>query len=279
MKLLFISSKGSLDPIALLRRSCDDTSVTSKKCPSWVPHWHALDGVSLRRQLAYLTGNAQPFRTSPLFRNKTRAAGDSTFLPGFDNGVLTCQGMLVGRVAVAGLSTMNAGDSQLTESSDLSRLPIPYSSKKLTFRAIYCNFLCIAAAVNTYDVSGVYGNFHDRSFRQAYLLELLRIWRSSYNAGFDPKTQTWINAHRTFTIHGRTIESRARWMMWTLMVVRLSRRAALDRYRHLLAGVRHFIAPYLACMAESGMRLTITDKGHIGWAHQRDGRGMMRCTY
>ena len=165
MKLLFISSKGSLDPIALLRRSCDDTSVTSKKCPSWVPHWHALDGVSLRRQLAYLTGNAQPFRTSPLFRNKTRAAGDSTFLPSFDNGVLTCHGMLVGRVAVAGLSTMDAGDSQLTESSDLSRLPIPYSSKKLTFRAIYCNFLCIAAAVNTYDVSGVYGNFHDRSFR------------------------------------------------------------------------------------------------------------------
>ena len=33
--------------------------------------------------------------------------------------------------------------------------------------------------------------------------------------------------------------------------------------------VRHFIAPDLACMIESGMRLTITDKGHIGWTHQR----------
>ena len=175
MTLSFIATKGSLDPIALLGRGCDDASVTSKQCPSWVPHWHALDGVSLRRQLAYLTGNAQPFRTSPLFRNKFRAAGDSTFLPGHDNGVLTCQSMLVGRVAVAGLSTMDADDSQLTESSDLSRLPNPYGSKKKTFWAIYCNFLCIAAAVNKYDVSGVYGNFHDRSFRQVYLPELLRI--------------------------------------------------------------------------------------------------------
>lgn len=56
--------------------------------------------------------------------------------------------------------------------------------------------------------------------------------------------------------------------MWTLVGVRLRRRVALDRHRHLLADVRHFIAPDLASMIESGTRLMITDKGHIGWAHQ-----------
>ena len=60
-------------------------------------------------------------------------------------------------------------------------------------------------------------------------------------------------------------------------MVRLRRRA-LDRYRHLLADVRHFIAPDLACMIESGMKLMIKIRG-ISDGRIKDGRGMMRCTY
>ena len=160
--------------------------------------------MKLRRQITYLLDEIRPSDESPLFRDKIHATGGLSSELLYENGVLTCQGMLVGHVEAAGRSILDDGHSQLPEPPNFGRLPNPYGTKKETFRAIYCTFLCIA------DLSMASYSYDAHRFHIAYLPEVLRIWRSSYRAGFDPKTQGWIDEHRSFIIHGRTIESWAR---------------------------------------------------------------------
>ena len=273
--LSFIATKGLLDPIVLLGRGCEDASVVSNHCPSWVPRWTSLDGVVLRRQLNYMTGNGQPFWGSPVFHLPSCAGGEAPFRLGLNDDILTCRGTQVGYIEVASLSTTNFEDSQLTECFNLNQLPNPYGSKEKTFMAIYCTFLCIVDTEYklTHGLFNYQRSSFERSVRRAYLPEFLRMWRSSYQPGFNAKTQGWIEAHRTFTIHGCTIESWARWMTWRAIGMYTRVTAARYRQYHLLADVQHYILPDLAIMIESGMRLIITDKGHIGWAHPRGRKG------
>jgi len=70
-------------------------------------------------------------------------------------------------------------------------------------------------------------------------------------------------------IHGRTIEGWARWMTWTRTAIGLRQIAAKQTSTTLPADLKHFIVPDLAYMIESGMKLMLTDKGHIGWVHPR----------
>jgi hypothetical protein len=219
--------------------------------------------MKLRRQIAYLLDEIRPFDESPLFRDKIHATGGLSSEPLYGDGVLTCQGMLVGHVEAAGRSILDDGHSQLPEPPNFGRLPNPYGTKKETFRAIYYTFLCIA------DLSMASYSYNAPWFRKAYLPEVLRIWRSSYRAGFDPKTQGWIDEHRSFIIHGRTIENWARWMTWTCRAIMIREKAAKERQNSLRRDVKHFILPDLAYMIESGVRLMLTDRGHIGWAHPR----------
>lgn len=86
--------------------------------------------MKLRRQIAYLLDEIRPFDESPLFRDKIHATGGLSSEPLYGDGVLTCQGMLVGHVEAAGRSILDDGHSQLPEPPNFGRLPNPYGTKK-----------------------------------------------------------------------------------------------------------------------------------------------------
>ena len=58
-------------------------------------------------------------------------------------------------------------------------------------------------------------------------------------------------------------------MTWTCIAIKIRHKAVKQRQRSLPGDVKHFIVPDLAYMIECGMRLMLTDRGHIGWAHPR----------
>ncbi|KAL8735817.1 MAG: hypothetical protein Q9166_000681 [cf. Caloplaca sp. 2 TL-2023] len=285
--LTYIATKENLDPIVLLGRGCNHDSVVSGQASSWVPLWHALEESGVRRQLEYMIGHYQdgpatwraaPGRIRPF---PYHAARGSTCLPTQESGCLTCPSVYVGRIRMVGGSIFDAEVANHAGSYD-DGLRNPYSGKwrhqtKLaTFNAIYYNAFCIGGFRYDWLVPPPFGRdlypLTGLSSESAfYLSEFLRIWRApSYHAGFKDDTQAWIDTHRTFNVHGLSIQQWARWMTWTFAGMRLRHTSVLHRQG---TNQKEFLKPDfaadLAFNIECGQRLMVTDQGYIGWAHHR----------
>lgn len=244
-----IMRRGILDVVPLLGRGCD---IGANGSSSWVPDWHALDGIKFERQLIYLTGG-NDMRVPG--RSGIHCASSELKARAFhQNGVLTCQGIFIGQIEKAGFSIDEIGLPQNVHFAGSSDLPNPYGTQEETFKAIYY----------------VLTNLVDRGwYLFDFLSALLRIWRSSYDAGFDTETQNWINSHRSVMIHGRTMESWAKWMSWTAQGVFARHYSARRRKHGRLIFEKQYVVPHLARQIQEGVRLMFTNTGHIGWARAR----------
>ncbi|KAI1399222.1 heterokaryon incompatibility protein-domain-containing protein [Hypoxylon fuscum] len=265
MTLGHISGKRSLDPVVLLGRGADDESVSSGSSPSWIPRWHSLDENRFQRPLAYLTGSLEPQHSSPLFCDQVNTANSSECRATYDRGKLTCRGIYVGAIKTISGSISDAAQISPSNTDCTDVLENPYHTKEETFKAIYSCFFCSA------DRFSISRSCKERKVfswgsNETYPTEFLRVWRSSYHAGFQPDTQTWINSHKDFSIHGSTLQQWAQWKTWTREGMALRRRAARRRKNNLLANVHRYVVPDLAYMIESGSRLIVTDHGYVGWA-------------
>jgi len=135
------------------------------------------------------------------------------------------------------------------------RLRNPYPSKSTLFRAIYDTLLCGSDTLDGFWMEQ----------RAYYMSEILRIWRSDYHAGFDEKTQAWIDEHRSFVLHGRTIQDWCRWKTWTPKGMGYRNTSVARRQDILFANVRHYIVPDLTRVIGTGMRWVVTTNGFFGW--------------
>ncbi|KAI0419802.1 heterokaryon incompatibility protein-domain-containing protein [Xylaria grammica] len=268
MALGYISGKRTLDAIVLLGRGIDDDSVARNASPSWLPHWHNLS-VGYERQLAYLTGNIHPKHKSPLFAYEVKAAGLSECQAHYRDGILSCRGIYVGTIQTVGYSIWDESRNIASNVRGSNGLRNPYLDNNSTFKAIYTAFLGVASSRVYLTLMARSNDVHFRSSDEAYLTEFMRLWRSSYQPGYSPDIQAWINNHKGFRVHGKTIEQWAHWKSWTKQGINCRRKAAAQRKNTMLADVQRFVAPDLAFMIRNGLRLMLTDRGHIGWAHFR----------
>ena len=100
--------------------------------------------------------------------------------------------------------------------------------------------------------------------------DFLRVWRSSYDPGCSADVRAWIHHHRSFVVHGRTIEEWAYWMSWTRIGMKDRRRGARRRSSGAQARfAESVVVPGFNQAVKSKMKLVIMESGNIGWVHER----------
>ena len=264
MEILSIRVKRSLDEVALLGAGCDDTA---DEVPSWCPQFHSLNGDTRGRQLLLLgAGGDASSEYSRMFQGgRFHASGQSFLAPTQRHGVLTCRGINVGGIANIGRSIRDERTNQedMVPDEAPEELLSPYATKTQVFYHIYHTFLYGASATDQYCYS----------WSSGYATEILRAWRSDYQAGFDSKTQAWIDEHKDFRIQGRTIREWCKWKTWTVHGMQMRNACAGRRQRDLFEHVKAYIVPDLQEVIGAGMRLTVTTQGYLGWAPRNARRG------
>ena len=303
MLLTYIAATEILDPLALLCRGIGNRECELKH-PSWVPKWHDLSDKDIFHRLAYLSiksedipiDHVRPYTSLQYFKNEDfskdgrfpgqlpllryKAAGSTLARPIFQMGCLTCTGMNIGHIEELGLSSLDTLVTQIGGSG--TELPNAYAAGRdtliRTFTAIYLNFFTVtspdptknptknvAESRNAYDYHLSAANSDGRI---PYLTEFLRIWRSpSYNVPIDDVIQSWINAHRSFHVHGKTMQEWAKWMAWTKTGLR-HREVDSHNKKSLTWRSKWQVVAWkeLLVNIKRGRRLIITSHGYVGWA-------------
>jgi hypothetical protein len=140
------------------------------------------------------------------------ATGNSRGIVSHLDGVLTCEVIPIGQIAMTGCSISESKDKHPGFAAS-SHLLNPYGSKSRTFNA---------------------NALHAERFECVPIINFLRVWRGVTNDGVDADILAWIHYHRSFSLHGRTLREWAAWKTHSYGGVVERMRSARKRQEGLL---------------------------------------------
>ena len=252
----------------------------------WTEGAHfAAQGFSIRRRLHPREGDEEikltPFwdtyrlQTGRLPPGRSCAAGQSKCLPVHENGSLFCPSIAIGCIVQLGASIEDDDYSPLGEGQHLD-VSNPYDNgkhgKAETYAAIFDNAFRLPtkprrnkSSYVRYPWTWPFGM--GKPPARPFLKEFRR--KDFYEAGFQPEVQAWVNTHRSFNIHGLSMEGWARWKSGTVSGLEWRNRGTMNRKNVNGDFSADACIVNMEYSIESGRKLMITDQGYVGWGHHK----------